>query len=211
MLSSVGEGMCKMYCKEVSMLPPELLDKPCLFFDFDGTLADTERFHSMARNSVLKKYGVRVWDWNRYIGKTDIEIFTEINKKFRIGYDILAVVEEKIKLSKELIILGKVEPFSSIDAIIETASGKKYVISKQREEFTSFFLQRWGLLKLFDKIISLAEETISKPDKIISMKIVAEDSVLFDDIMSVLEEATEKGFHTVLVKEGNLSLVLPKK
>ena len=173
--------MCKMYCKEVSMLPPELLDKPCLFFDFDGTLADTERFHSMARNSVLKKYGVRVWDWNRYIGKTDIEIFTEINKKFRIGYDILAVVEEKIKLSKEL------------------------------EEFTSFFLQRWGLLKLFDKIISLAEETISKPDKIISMKIVAEDSVLFDDIMSVLEEATEKGFHTVLVKEGNLSLVLPKK
>lgn len=197
-----------MRCKEITMIPPELMDKTVLCFDFDGTLADTERFHAMARNSILKKYGVRVWDWSRYLGKSDTEVFMMLDKKFRIGLDVSAIVEEKTKLSKELIILGNVTPFPTVEAVIKTASGKKYIITEQEEAFVSFFLQKWGLLRMFDKVISLADEIRSKSDMIVSLKIATDDGVLFDDMLSVLEEATKQGLHAVLVKDGNFSLVL---
>lgn len=58
----------------------------CVLFDFDNTIAGTEKYSWQAHNKSLEKYNVFLDKnhINKYIGHSDTEIFSMIEQDFNI-------------------------------------------------------------------------------------------------------------------------------
>jgi len=56
-------------------------------FDFDGTVADTEKLHYLAFNKVLRKFGIELtWEdyMKKYLAYTDFDFFKVISKELKL-------------------------------------------------------------------------------------------------------------------------------
>lgn len=89
-----------------------------VIFDFDGVIADSERFHYSALNEIFKRYGVDVSPeehWQRYLGYTDHENIEAVSRDYNLGIkpgemDQLiadkAVIFESMVGSRDVLISG---------------------------------------------------------------------------------------------------------
>lgn len=175
-----------------------------LFFDFDETLANTELYHTYARDAVLASFGVCIPDWGPYLGNSDLSIFTVMKERFGLDMDIPAAIDQKLQIFTDQAVKAGLQPYPEIDELIRALPNRKFVITNQRYEIVSFFLKKWGLDDYFEKIISLANQQISKADKIIEMGFSPCDCVLLDDISRNVQEAAAKGIRGILVVDGKI-------
>ena len=176
-----------------------------LFFDFDSTLADTEPYHTYARDTVLASYGVRIPDWGPYLGNSDLSIFTLMKERYGLDMDIPAAIAAKLQIFMEQAEMAGLLPYPEILRLVRTSPNRKFIITSQRQNIVSSFLARWGLTDYFEDIISLAYSSVTKADKIIEMGFEPHDCVLFDDRPRIVQEACDKGIQGVLVADGKVS------
>ena len=176
-----------------------------LFFDFDSTLADTEPYHTYARDTVLASYGVRIPDWGPYLGNSDLSIFTLMKERYGLDMDIPAAIDTKLQIFMEQAEMAGLLPYPEILRLVRTLPNRKFIITSQRQNIVSSLLTRWGLTDYFEDIISLAFSSVTKADKIIEMGFEPYDCVLFDDRPRIVQEACDKGIQGVLVTEGKVS------
>ena len=68
-----------------------------IIFDMDGVLADSEPLHVRAETSILEKQGIRLSEkeWAGYKGVTEKFFWTDLNSKYKLGKDHLALAAEK--------------------------------------------------------------------------------------------------------------------
>lgn len=82
------------------MLKEIIKDFDSLFFDFDGTLLDSEPYHLKAHNKVLseitKKICMSATDFLRYVGKKDSEIFDMYKQDFNVDFEKEKMITKKV-------------------------------------------------------------------------------------------------------------------
>lgn len=134
----------------------KLLDlKRCFVFDFDGTLADTERLHWEAHNQILKaEYGIEVDHEHilSYLGKPEEVFLSEIERDYNI------VIENKEKYSKKRakaaikLLLTQSEPFQFIKEVLEDTFGiRLFLVSAQNKNVAFKVLRKWNLYRYFNE------------------------------------------------------------
>ena len=192
----------------------KLLDyKRCFIFDFDGTLADTERLHWVAHNQILKAdYGIEVDHEHilSYLGKPEEVFLTEIEKDYNI------TIENKEKYSKKRakaalkLILSQSEPFDFIKEVLQGSFGiRLYLVSAQNKAVAIKILKKWGLYCYFNETNSFFcnEQFPVKSDfygKIMDILQTASPNevVLFEDVNKYLAKGKENGFITIGIDSG---------
>ena len=172
-----------------------------LFFDFDGTIAETEPYHRLARNMVLKEYGIS-WNeerWRPYVGHTDRYIFTTLKQDYGLDFTVKDIISRKLELFRKLADDAGLQPYKRISELVHVLPNLKYVITAQQFETATYFLRKWKLYPHFAKVISLSESRLSKPEKIIEMGVARNEAVLLDDTPSVVDKARSLGIGACLV------------
>ncbi len=172
----------------------------CLFFDFDGTIADTETLHWKAYNQLLRAYDVELnlSDIGKYIGNTEDCIYGMIKEDFAIEFDEKKFVKERLSIYLSLFNETKLKPFTYFNEIINLVSEKGIklgILSSQKAYIIEAVLKLWEIETLFDTVISVADGLRSKKDILSNVVSYygyeAKDSALFEDTNKNLSIAKE--------------------
>jgi tRNA A58 N-methylase Trm61/beta-phosphoglucomutase-like phosphatase (HAD superfamily) len=194
-----------------------------MMFDFDGTLADTEKLHYLAFKKVLEKLKIELsWDdyMKKYLAYTDYDFFKVIAKeqeeKGEISLkeeDIKSLCEEKKKYFSEFLKREEVELYSGVKEFIEYV-GSKYpicVVSGALKDEIIPVLEKNGILKFFKFIVSSEDYKEGKPStepfdvaikkfEEIGVEISREGVIAFEDSIYGVISAKKSGFLVVAVK-----------
>jgi len=193
-----------------------ILDGKKIFvFDFDGTIINSEPLHWTAHKECLKDYGVTITsdDIKRYIGTTDKYIYSTIKNEFKLNYDVEKMILKKVEKFLELAEEKNIKPFKYFEEILGNYENVSFnILSSQHMEILEKFLEKWGIRKRFDTIISVSDTGIDKKEVYKNTfkyyKCNQEDVVLFEDSMKCLELAKKEGINTVGIEmeynEGKL-------
>lgn len=138
-----------------------------IFFDFDGTIADTEEIHFRAFKKTLEKYGVSI-TWQEYIEKylayTDEDFFRVISNERNLNFDIKSMRLDKEGNFQEFI--QNIKLFPGIEETLRYLKQKNYKFSivsgALRKEIESI-LKKYGLLELFEFIVAADDYDEGKP------------------------------------------------
>ncbi len=193
-------------------------DKRAYIFDLDGTIADTERIHWEAHNTVLKKrFGVEVDIPHimTYLGKPESIFLKEIERDYNIniggdkgkGYE--KYIKERNKVAEKLI-LSKSKPFPFMQEVLDDTFGIRiFLVSAQNRTLILKMLKTWNLLgKFSDTNTFVVDDTKTKPyyyDHIfrdILKNAEGKDVILFEDVNKYLLEGKQRGFVTVGIDNG---------
>ena len=188
--------------------------KRAFIFDFDGTLADTERLHWVAHNEILKKeYGIEVDHEHilSYLGKPEETFLSEIERDYNI------TIENKEKYSKKRaklaikIILKEAEPFKFIQDVLNNVpfGARVYLVSAQNKGVVLKIMKKWSFYRFFNENNSFFCDK-NHPVKsdfynVIKgmLKTTAPDRfVLFEDVNKYIKIGKEHGFVTVGIDSG---------
>ena len=91
-----------------------------VIFDVDGTIADTEPFHKLARDKVLQDYLLNVEYWSPkalYRGKR--EYWSEVIKETGIKIDVESLVNREFDQIVELVIENNLKPSKNLVELLE--------------------------------------------------------------------------------------------
>ncbi len=141
-------------------------DIQAIFFDFDGTIADTEEIHFKSFNRVLEKFGLEI-SWQEYLEKylayTDQEFFKKISEEKKIEIDINEACKLKQEYTRED--LKHAKPLPGVIEAIKYFK-KKYplcIVSGALKEEIEFILKNFGILDMFEEIVSGDDYDEGKP------------------------------------------------
>lgn len=141
-------------------------DIQAVFFDFDGTIADTEEIHFKSFNKVLEKFGTTI-TWGEYLEKylayTDSDFFKKISEEKKIDIDIEQACELKEQYARE-----NLKDAKPLPGAIETIKylKRKYplcIVSGALRTEIEIILKNFGILELFDEIVSGDDYDEGKP------------------------------------------------
>ncbi len=171
-------------------------------FDFDGTIADTEKISWEAHNILLKPYGInlKLEHIQKYIGNCDETIAQMLNKDYGISLDPKTYEEKHRKAYQRLLNASTVEPFSNVlQEIHDSTNSKCIVLSSNRSETIRKALGKWGILKSFSEIISVPEINMSKKEYIemLQKEYQSKSIYLYEDGINALKMGKELGIHTI--------------
>lgn len=114
----------------------------CVIFDFDNTIAGTEKYSWQAHNKALEKYGICLDSEhiNKYLGHPDNEIFSMIEQDYNIKIDYNSHYKERINYAEAAIrkILrhwGIEDKFEKIYSILDMKSKKSLLIKNSSQYF----------------------------------------------------------------------------
>lgn len=143
-------------------------DIEALFFDFDGTIADTEELHYRAFCRVLSEYGLKLsWDdyLGRYLAYTDEEFFKIFLAEEGFEANIDELCDKKRRYMKEYLEDIKLIPGAAeaIRYFRRKIGCPMCVVSGALRSEIEFVLKRFELLEFFDLIISAEDYTEGKP------------------------------------------------
>ena len=186
-----------------------------LFFDFDGTLANSEDYHRESMYLTLKKFGLTKEQTNFYIGKGmhDTEIFAKAAEDYAFTehrlFDLRSLYEEKKKWFIKLALEKPIKGFPKLIALVNELPNDKYIITKNDYSVVQAFLNEWGLQDRFKSVTAMSDSDKTKADVIISMGFNPADCVLFDDVASTVREAVDAGMMGKLVTVDGEYVDLP--
>ena len=185
-------------------------------FDFDGTIADTERHHWNAFNELLSCYNITLdkEKINQYIGNSEEMIYKMIKNDFKIEFDNDSFLSRRLTLYFEMINDQNVKPFDYFDTIIRKYPKKTYaILSSQRIEVLNTLLEKWDIKHLFKYIISVSEGNLTKkhylenPD--LYFNISHDKIIVFEDSNKNLKIAKELGITTIgILNEYNNDFII---
>jgi len=136
-----------------------------IYFDFDGTLANSFALGVGIANNLAPKYGYRAVDYNKidfYRGLSSQELL----KEFRVPLLVLPIVAAHIKKDMSLNI-DQLKPYDDIDILLKELSSKFYIgiLTSNTVENVTRFLKNHNLhqyisdirseLQLFGKHVAL--------------------------------------------------------
>ena len=181
-----------------------------LFFDFDGTLLNSEVIHKQAHSFVLSKIlGKEIQLTNRefekYVGKTDNVIFEEYKTDFHVDFDKESMIKLKKQKSKELLLNENLKIFNYFFDIIQTYPQKKYyILSNQDEQLLITILKAKNIFNIFERIFSLATLNLTKKEFLNNLYFythaTCKKSILFEDVDVNLKLAKDLGLLSVGVE-----------
>ena len=194
---------------EVVMVPP-LSKRPCVLFDFDGTLADTKPAIVDTARRVLREWGMtddEIADPGRLVGPPFPAAFSivygmsdedaaEVTRRYRAIY-------AKLGLETHMLFDGMAELLYSLKA-----AGKRLAITtSKREEMAHTMLADNGVEQLFDVIVgqtdpTRADKTTLLGDTLAALGCSADEAVMVGDRFYDVEGAVANGVPCVGVYLG---------
>ena len=108
----------------------------CVIFDFDNTIAGTEKYSWQAHNKALEKYGICLDSEhiNKYLGHPDNEIFSMIEQDYNIKIDYNSHYKERINYYIDLIINSDLKPYNFVNDILKKDLNFIYYLPMPRQQ-----------------------------------------------------------------------------
>lgn len=196
-----------------SKLNEKLKDITVMLFDLDGTIADTEYYHWISYDILLEPFQIKLSKENvsRYVGNTDMVIYSMIKQDYNIEFDELDFFERRIKIYLDLVENSTLMPYPIIENIIKNHSATKYILSSQRRFIIEKLLLKWNLSDFFSGIYSVSDDNVSKQEIMQQYKNAeCEQNIKtvasFEDANKYLKIAKETGLLSVAV-ESNYNIL----
>ena len=194
---------------EVVMVPP-LSKRPCVLFDFDGTLADTKPAIADTARRVLREWGMtddEIADPGRLVGPPFPAAFSivygmsdedaaEVTRRYR-------AICAKLGLETHMLFDGMAELLHSLKA----ADKRLAITTSKREEMAHAMLADNGVEQLFDVIVgqtdpTRADKTTLLGDTLAALGCSADEAVMVGDRFYDVEGAAANGVPCVGVYLG---------
>ncbi len=194
---------------EAVMVPP-LSERPCVLFDFDGTLADTKPAIVDTARRVLREWGMtddEIADPGRLVGPPFPAAFSivygmsdedaaEVTRRYRAIY-------AKLGLETHMLFDGMAELLQSLKA----ADKRLAITTSKREEMAHAMLADNGVEQLFDVIVgqtdpTRADKTTLLGDTLAALGCSADEAVMVGDRFYDVEGAAANGVPCVGVYLG---------
>ena len=172
-----------------------------LVFDLDGTIADTEKFHWMAHNEVLKEYGINLSDSDilKYIGNSDEKIYQMICEDYDVHIDIPKAIRSKVLHFIDLSERYNIQPYNEIKEYLFSKNEVKILLTAQRLEIVEVLLRSWQIRELFSDIISLSNNKKTKKEALETLGYDKTKIVMFEDTPRIIEDIRNSGYKCVAI------------
>lgn len=180
-----------------------------IIFDFDGTLINSERYNKLAYCKVLshimgKEVTLTNRQYERYIGKKDVEIYEMFKKDFNIDFDTNAMVIWQAEIARDILI-GNSIPIHDYFFEVARRKGNKhfYIVSNHNEIGLFPIVERKKIAGYFDKVFCLPIEKVSKDYFYKNIKQFIPDAknvIVFEDSLEVLNSLTSMGYPVVAIE-----------
>lgn len=184
-------------------------------FDFDGILADTERLHWQAFQDVLTPLGAH-YSWEEYcedyIGFDDRDAFRTALNRAGIPLDepsLTAHIASKAKAFVQRVQDADIPPFpGAVEAVRDAAAkGPIALCTGALPGDVLPLLKKFGIMELFQAIVTAADVPHSKPDPacyrmtVERLGIPAENCLAIEDTPYGLQAARGAGCQTLGVAQ----------
>ncbi|MGF1831386.1 HAD family phosphatase [Photobacterium angustum] len=188
-----------------------------IFFDFDGTLVDSERFHAVNWSQYLANHGVELSTdtfMSQYAGVTWPQIAEHFISQYNIPVTEMVMIEEMEALTETMIIEKGIPPMPGVDELLKTLSGKvpMAVVTGAPKDYVQGVLAQHGWLSLFEHVFSGYEVASNKPAPDVylqackTMNVLPENTVAVEDSRTGLMSALSANIHAVFVNSHNMKL-----
>lgn len=181
-----------------------LSKKEIFIFDFDGTIASTDKFVYGASRRVLAQDGIdfTLDDYASFFGKDAFEYCNIINELFKTNYTFEDFAKRFLTEYHKIEIELESQPYNYILDLIKSLPNKrKVILSNALENAISPLLEKWEILDNFENIYSCANLNIKKSqfyaDTRKYFNVEQKDCVVFEDTQRYLDEAAKLGIMTV--------------
>jgi beta-phosphoglucomutase len=182
-------------------------------FDWDGTLANTKKVIVASFQRALSEINCNTNDKliERLIGIGSAETFKEILRFKNTNFDdalIEFLVRKKVQNSIEL--SSEIKLFDGAKDLLRNLENeiKLGLASMNKRKFIDYLLQKFGLAKLFDIIVTADEVKKAKPDPEIflkcakKMQVTPERCIVFEDSVFGIKAAKNSGMSCIAVLTG---------
>jgi len=188
----------------------KLCDYDAFIFDLDGTIIDSEKYHSRAfADAVLAQSGYRLTpeEHLEFFGKHSAWFAEELNARHGLSLDPEGVLAHKRRRVREIF---EARPFSGAREFLERWFGKKPMALATNSPlgFVQPALEKAGLLEFFDHITTSDEVAHRKPDPEIIERTVQKlgsdplKTLVFEDQLIGIQAARAAGAQVVAVDNG---------
>ena len=179
-----------------------------IFFDLDGTLADSINKLYSVYFKFLKDYGIKgnLKEFNEFNGPNVDEIVLKLKKKYKLKNTkkLLKNYNKKIKI--EYINIKPVKGSENLLKFLKKQDYKLALVTSLNKNIAYGFLQRNDWLKYFSKIVYGNEVVNSKPNPDIyklclqRTKVKKNNVLVFEDSANGYESAARAGLKCIIVK-----------
>lgn len=190
--------------------------KKCVIFDFDGTIADTNKLHSAAFKKVFETLHIHNFQYESYTGRKTIEVFQDFLQTQNIKYSpekIVELVALKQTTVRELMV-SQLEAYDGAIDYINTLKEKGIILviaTSSSREGVSLALRKLGIFDKFNYIITGDDVKKAKPSPEIYIKALKIanvrpwEAVAIEDSISGAIAATKAKLSVIIVNNEKLS------
>jgi HAD superfamily hydrolase (TIGR01509 family) len=180
--------------------------EPCLLFDIDGTLVDTDKVHIIAFNEIMGRYGVHVDEEvyrHRISGRMNGDILADLLPDISSA-DHVAIGREKEALFRSL--AGDIQPIAGLIDLLDWADsvGLRYAaVTNAPKENAELVLASLQATKRFSAVILSDDLDHAKPHPLPYLTGLtrlngdATQSVAFEDSKSGVTSASAAGLGVI--------------
>ena len=181
-----------------------------LFFDFDGTLVDSETFHADNWSAYLATYGVTLTAEDfieYYAGVTWPKIAKHFIDSYQLNVDTVTITTELEALTEAKIRQQGIPALPGVDDVLNAFSGKvpMAVVTGAPRDYVEGVLKQHGWLDLFDQVFSGYEVINNKPSPDVylqacqAMKVNSHQAVAIEDSRTGLQSAKNADIYCLLI------------
>lgn len=172
-----------------------------LIFDLDGTIANTEKYHWIAHNQVVAKFGIHFDDDDirRYVGRNDMQIYDMICTDYNLDIDKNAAIQAKIDAFIKLAKKHNLHPYENILKIIQNSPLDKYILTSQNLTILNFLVDRWDIRKYFKKIISIDKTDKTKLQIVNELANNGYNLTIYEDSPRIIFELNNAGYNCIAI------------
>jgi len=190
-----------------------------IFFDLDGTLADTMPLLYLVYLQFLQRYGHQGTqeEFNSLVGPSLNTVVEYLNQKYRLGGDPPALLREYRKLLFERYaydtkLFEGVLPFL---AYAKKCGFKLALVTSATEQLARAFLADKQITDYFELVVTPDNLTRSKPDPAIYLRALTllgldpNEAVAIEDSVNGVQSATTAGIYTLHITHQNAEFNRP--
>jgi HAD superfamily hydrolase (TIGR01509 family) len=178
-----------------------------IFFDLDGTLADTMPLLYSVYREFLHRYGHEgsQEEFTSLIGPALYEVVDWLNKKYHLGVDTPALLHEYRKLLFERYAYDT-KLFDGVLSFLSYARERGYrlaLVTSATEQLAQAFLVDKQIIDYFEMIVTSDNLTSSKPNPAIYrkalelMELESSEAIAIEDSAKGVQAATGAGLYTL--------------
>ncbi|PSV23906.1 HAD family hydrolase [Photobacterium kishitanii] len=183
-----------------------------LFFDFDGTLVDSETFHADNWSAYLATYGVTLTAADfieYYAGVTWPKIAKHFIDSYQLSVDVVTITTDMEALTEAKIQQYGIPALPGVDALLKDFFGKvpMAVVTGAPRDYVEGVLKQHGWFDLFEQVFSGYEVVNNKPSPDVylhacqAMKVQSHQVVAVEDSRTGLQSAKNAEICCLLINE----------